>query len=920
MLKYLINFIFLFTIQFSRATLNEKYLPIDIFSKSFIKNVGQWDNNVIYRVYRDEFVVNFLKNKVSFSIINKHNFISSSNINNEILVWEINFQNMNSCIPESKEKINSTMRFFGNGSPKGKLIELSNQIIYKNIYNNIDLIFYIDKNLGLKWDFVLNPGAEIHDIKLNYKGIESLKINEKNELIIKTSWNTYKEKIPISFLMVSNKINDLIDVNYKIDIENNLTFKLSKTYDNTKTLIIDPVLLEWSTYFYGTTRFTINNFNHLTQIIGGTDIDSKGFIYVCGTTNQDFPLIPGLHNSKPSNLPQSNTDVYYCKLTPDCDSFVFFNFIGGSNKDIANSLNINSKNECVITGVGAYGYPFTKGTIDTTYGDFITVFNKFGDSLIFSTFFNNTSKTIANITETGDVIVAGTCSGSIKTTSSALQTSFQGGWSDGFVAKIKYDGKSILFSTYIGGSNNDEVFGLCVNNNEDIFLVGYSNSNNFPINTTNSNFKSINGLSDGFLLKLDKNGSKLHFSNYIGGKENDYIQSIYLNSKEEIFISGYTNSSNFPVTTYPSPFQAKLSGKYDLFVMKFLANGSNFKYSTYLGGSNDENSVNWINGIITQIYANVKDEAYIIGITQSTDFPITKDAFQNSNKAKAQSPFYPSNLTLSKLSVNGDKLLYSTYLGGSFSETILTSRIKKIGCVTNLIIGGVTMSRDYPTTKYSLFPNAPDDTLFGNGKYSYYNYTSFISKFNDTLFLEKTSFKNKTKTYCNKFLEILDGLNIGAWKRWNNGDSSRYFMVENKGMYWYKASYGCDTLFDTFYAINPIINSAFSASDTALCQRGNSFVFADKSSFVNDVYSKSVWTIGDSIISSDSVISWSFASAGVHSVKLKTISKLGCTDTFVRNIQVFTQNNIGFSVNDSVQCLNNNSFSFVNTSADTTLC
>jgi hypothetical protein len=759
----------------------------------------------------------------------------------------------------------------------------------------------------------LRPGADISKIKISYTGIEALKINEDRGLTIKTAWKNFDENAPYSYQKIQG-LETQIKVNYTIINANTLGFEAIDEIDRTKTLTIDPVLLEWSTYFYGDTRFKIDNFNQIIQNIGGVDIDSKGFVYVAGTTNQDFPQIPGLHNSKPKNTPIAYTDAYYCKISPAGDSFVFFNYIGSPYNDGVYSMRINSKNEAAIIGFGGTGFPFTKGALDSTKGFFITTFNSRGDSIKFSTFYPNGaiySNSSPIITESGDVIISGmNNSGTLPVTSGAYQSKHQGGLYDGYVAKIKSDGKKLLFATYIGGSSAEYFYGVTINANEDIYLTGCTFSNDFPTVTNNPNFKAPKGGADAFLLKLDKSGSKLLFSNIIGGNGEDILQSVCLNATEDIFVSGYTNSTNYPLSIYPKPYQTANAGKRDLVVMKFFPNGGNYRYSTYLGGSNEDYADNWINNIITQIAVNIKDEAIIMGVSQSKDFPITNDAIQKDNKAMAKKDD-PVNLTLSKLSITGDKLLYSTFFGGGYADFLLAGRIKRFNCVTNIVIGGATMSRDFPTTKVSLFPKAPSDTLFGDGKYHPYYFVGFIAKFSDTLHVDKPDFGFKEKTRCNDFLEILDGLNQGSYRRWSTGDSSRFLMVSKPGTYWIKASYGCDTVRDSITIYNQMTKADFTVSDSGLCFKNNVFDFKETTKFTNNKKSKSIWYFNDSNSIADSIVHKVFKNPGTYNVKLVSIGNDGCSDSAIKVINVYPGTKVDFMVNDSLQCFNNHSFDFV---------
>ena len=247
---------------------------------------------------------------------------------------------------------------------------------------------------------------------------------------------------------------------------------------------------------------------------------------------------------------------------------------------------------------------------------------------------------------------------------------------------------TLSYSTYLGGSSNDYGTGIAVDNAGSAYVVGYTNSANFPV--TSGSFQTTcgggcNGTSvDAFVTKLDPTGSFLVYSTYLGGVSNDYGNGIAVDAAGNAFIVGQTFSSNFPVTA--GAFQTSCGGgscaSGDAFVTELNPSGSALVYSTYLGGK----SVNQGNGIALDAVG----DAYVVGYTQSTNFPVTHGAYKTTC---ACSKF--TDIFVTELNPSGSALVYSTYLGGSLQDVAYAIALDPSN---NAYLTGYTQSTDYPTT------------------------------------------------------------------------------------------------------------------------------------------------------------------------------------------------------------------------------
>ena len=254
----------------------------------------------------------------------------------------------------------------------------------------------------------------------------------------------------------------------------------------------------------------------------------------------------------------------------------------------------------------------------------------------------------------------------------------------------------IAFSTYLGGSAGDDLFtieagfGITVDTGGNVYVGGITPSGDFPTQTPSQ--PAPGGNYDGFISKLNPTGTALLYSTYFGGSDEDRIVSISLGPANEMYVSGYTFSSNFPTMT---PFQATNRGQNDGFISKFTSSGA-LSYSTYLGGSGGE-SCNFSKNIGTDIVA-------FAGNTGSVDFPIAN--------AVQPIPGGQGDFFVGKLNITTNTLLFSTYFGGSASDSMILSS-GAVDVSGNVYVGGVSNSFDYPTTTgaFQTENNGSDDVV-----------------------------------------------------------------------------------------------------------------------------------------------------------------------------------------------------------------
>ena len=243
-----------------------------------------------------------------------------------------------------------------------------------------------------------------------------------------------------------------------------------------------------------------------------------------------------------------------------------------------------------------------------------------------------------------------------------------------FVMKLNPQGTTVLYSTYLGGSADDEGLAITVDSSGQALVSGYTDSTNFP---TASPYRATNsGARDGFITRLSATGSTLVYSTYLGGSGSDLAFAIALDAQNNFYVAGSTTSTSFPTL---NPYQANLVALRDAFVAKFNPTGSALQYSTYLGGNADD--------VGYGIAIDTSGSAYVAGITQSDNFP-TANAMQSSYEGS-------TDVFVTKLNPAGSTLAYSTYLGAGFFEDCYSIAVDDQG---SAYVAGSTESATFPVT------------------------------------------------------------------------------------------------------------------------------------------------------------------------------------------------------------------------------
>jgi hypothetical protein len=253
-----------------------------------------------------------------------------------------------------------------------------------------------------------------------------------------------------------------------------------------------------------------------------------------------------------------------------------------------------------------------------------------------------------------------------------------------FVAKFSFDGSSLIYSTFVGGSSGRTLGeGIKVDSAGDAFITGLTESPDFP--TTAGAFQSgLRGSNDAFVVKLSPGGAHLLYSTLLGGSAGDLANGIAIDKAGNAFITGSTGSADFPTT--PAAVSRTLKGFSDAFLSELNSTGSNLVYSSYIGGSKSESG--------DAIALDSTGAAYIAGSTDSPDFPVTRGAAQTTFGGGVEA----GDFFATKVNPQGTSLVYSTYIGGFGDEGSEGRGGIAVDSAGNAYITGDTFSANFPTT------------------------------------------------------------------------------------------------------------------------------------------------------------------------------------------------------------------------------
>jgi len=590
------------------------------------------------------------------------------------------------------------------------------RVKYESVYPGVDLLYYGNQR-QLEYDFVVAPGADPNQIKLSFSGADGLRVDAASGDLVLMAGNdevrlrkpaVYQPAVavvpaspppsgpPASGLDARHSSLVLLHSSFVLASNNVVAFRVAG-YDPQRALVIDPVL-SYSSYLGGSGED--QGF--------GIAVDGAGAAYVTGeTVSTDFPTVAAFQGNC-DNCAIPTYDGFVTKVNPTGTALVYSTYLGGSGKDVGLGIMVDGAGDAYVTGETvstdfptANPFQAINHAAPSHSTAFVAKLSSTGSTLIYSTYLGGSGGEFGSgiaVDAAGNAYITGTTTSTDFPTVEPFQANCDNctpASRDAFVAKLNPAGSALVYSTYLGGSNDDEGEAIAVDASGNAYVTGETESTNFPtLNPIQPSCDSCIGLLyDAFVAKLNPAGSALVYSTYLGGSLIDEGTAIAVDAAGDAYVTGWTNSDDFPTA---SPLQRQLKGEGNAFVARLNPAGSALVYSTFLGGSGNDAA----SGIAVDSAGN----AYLTGGTTSDNFP-TANAFQ---------PTYGggiANAFVTELNPTGSAFVYSSYLGGSDWDRGYAVATDGSG---NAYVTGFTYSADFP--RVNQIPGACNGTCGAGGQ------------------------------------------------------------------------------------------------------------------------------------------------------------------------------------------------------------
>lgn len=443
------------------------------------------------------------------------------------------------------------------------------QVKFKGVYPGIDLVYYGNQR-QLEYDFVVAPGADPAQIKLSFAGTDGMRVDTASgDLVLKVGDDEVRFRKPrvyqptVAAASVSPYFGldfhhsslETVHSSFILARDNEVAFRV-EGYDPERPLVIDPVL-SYSTYLGGSNQ----------DEGAGITIDATGSAYVIGiTASSNFPTANPIQSQCASCSSASPAwDAFVAKLNPAGTALVYSTFLGGSGNDFGSGIAVDSAGNAYITGTTESPDFPTANAFEPTYsglGDaFVAKLNPAGSALVYSTYLHLAQGQGIAVDAAGSAYVTGAATLDFPT-ANALQST-PGGGTDAFVAKLNPAGSALVYSTFLGGSDEDGGRGIALDAAGDVYVTGFTKSTDFPTahpiqaasaGGTCGTAPQTYNCPDAFVAELNPAGSALVYSTYLGGSDQDFGNAIAIDNAGSTYVVGYTLSTDFPTA---SPLQSQ---------------------------------------------------------------------------------------------------------------------------------------------------------------------------------------------------------------------------------------------------------------------------------------------------------------------------------------------------------------------------
>ena len=720
----------------------------------FTENKNQWDKQIFYRAQLDGGLLFLQKNGFTYNFYDKETLRKNhsgksdkKSLHTTMKAHAFRMTFLNSLPTTQLSAKNPTSDycnyFIGKNKEKwAGNVKNFTEVNFTALYPGIRLQLLGRQN-SLKYNFFVSPKANTNAIQMSYEGLDQISI-EKGCLKLKTSLNEITEQRPYSYQWIGGK---KVEVPCEFVLENKtIHFRFPNGYDREVELIIDPELI-----FACSSGSTADNFGMTATY------DDEGNLYSGGTCfDIGFPTTVGAYDVTYNGIvTYGRTDVVITKYDASGTFLRYSTYLGGADgTEIVTSLIVDPQNNLLLYGAtGSTDFPVTTGAYDNTFNGgtklrfiyngtffdngtdiYVSKLNPTGSSLLASTYIggtmndgvnvNNDSVPLGgtgtyefpadslqynygdqyrgeiNVDKSGNVYISSsTRSGNFPTTPLAYDDKL-GGKQDAIVFKLSSDLKTLMWSTYLGGTDNDAGNALTLDDDNNVYVTGGTRSSDFPSTPGAYQTTYKAGKADGYVTKIKNDGTAILNSTFWGTDKYDQCYFIQLDQNKNVYIVGQTEGK-MPVT--PKVYSNANSSQ---FITKMDGTLSSVVFSTVFGNGQSKPNIS-PSAFLVDYCENIYVSGWggdILKQTPISNMPITNDAIQ---KTTSGFDFY-----LIVLSRDATDLLYGTYFGGRTSQEHVdggTSRFDKKGVVYQSVCAGCGSNDDFPVYPSNAWPNTGSD-------------------------------------------------------------------------------------------------------------------------------------------------------------------------------------------------------------------
>lgn len=899
----------------------------------FTENKSQWDLKVAYRAQLDGGALFIEKNgNLKYHLYDKDDFrlrhIGKSKSDKlKFHAYSVNFLNANPFPQTIGENPSSDYvnYFIGNNPAKWAAnINQYHELWIKELYPGID-IQYVGGPQSIKYTFIVRPGADVKQIQLEYKDVSEIKL-KNGALHISTSVSNAIEQQPFVYQVLNG---DTVIIPTRFELKSNVvSFKLLKKHDPARDLIIDPLLV-----FAASSGSTADNFGMTATY------DSRGSLYSGGTAfNIGYPTTPGAYDlSYNGSAINGFTDVVITKYDSTGTFLKYSTYLGGATaSEIVTSLIVDKNdNLCLYGATGSSEFPTTPGCFDNSFNGgtpinfvfngtnftngtdiYVAKFNSSGNTLLSSTYiggsendginYNNVIATYntpfgliteyppdslqynygdqyrgeIQIDSLDNVYICSSTKSSDFPTQNAIDNTL-GGRQDAVLIKLNPSFGSLVFSTYIGGSDNDAGYALALDDTLNIYITGGTRSADFP--TTPGSYKPLYGAGkcDGYVCKIKSNGSAISHASYIGTSDYDQSYFVQLDNQQNVYLYGQSLGT-MPVTA--GVFSV---GNSKQFIQKLNPQLSTLLASTIFGNGNGAINIS-PSAFSVDCAGNVYLSGWggnIIFGNATNGMPITGNAIQPSTDG--------FNFYLMVLGPNMGNILFGSYFGGALSREHVdggTSRFDKKGIIYQSVCAGCGGNDDFPVTP-GAWPNTPGNP---NHNTDNNNCNNGVFKIDFQLNTAVANISSSALSGCAPLtVTLTNNSTPGHDYLWDFGGNDTTSTINNPvkmfsspGTYsvnLYVKTSICNNLYDTAQIVINVLPTPVADFTITVDSCSN------KVSFINQTSPSGIpakWYVNGSQFSTQNNPNYSFFTGGTYTIALVSQAGASCKDSVVKTIIV----------------------------------